>query len=161
MKKEMERDILSDAAVLSVIVSLILLFVFEIAYGQPPGLQGPAGLDGQSGLHFRAAHAEGPCEPQAVPPPEAYRACRDRDPGSTARFTAPSGEVITGTCREEEGGQLVLIPDPLGDMELAGGPHPPACCGDEPFPMPGECGDPFPFSFPWEWEDFGRMGFMD
>ncbi len=63
----------------------------------------------------------------------------------------------------------MLIPDPPGDMELAGGPHPPACCGDEPFPMPGECGDPFPFSFrgsgrisaEWvSWIEARRMGAM-
>lgn len=43
------------------------------------------------------------------PPPEAYKACKDKRTGETASFINPHGETLTGTC-EQEGNQLVLRP---------------------------------------------------
>jgi hypothetical protein len=51
------------------------------------------------------------------PPPEAYKACEGKSPGSSAQFINPRGETVKGTC-EEEDGKLVLRPDALkGDRQ--------------------------------------------
>jgi hypothetical protein len=44
------------------------------------------------------------------PPLEAFKACEGRPAGSTAQFTNPRGETVTGTCRSD-GERLVLRPD--------------------------------------------------
>ncbi len=44
------------------------------------------------------------------PPPEAYTACKGKNPGDVAQFIGPCGETVTGTC-EMEGDRLVLRPD--------------------------------------------------
>ncbi|MGV8080913.1 MAG: hypothetical protein AB2L22_12765 [Syntrophales bacterium] len=157
----MKKEIMKDAVALSIIVTLVLLFVFEIAWGQPPGLQGPGRLDGEDVFCPGESDAGMPCHVPAGPPPEAYRACRDAKLGSISGFTAPWGETITGVCRRDENGWLVLIPDPPEDVELAGAPHPPACCEEEPDPIPGEWEDMRPFPPPWGGKGFGCMGFMD
>jgi signal transduction histidine kinase len=46
-----------------------------------------------------------------APPPEAYKACEDKRPGSSAQFVDPRGETVKGTC-EEEDGKLVFRADP-------------------------------------------------
>ncbi len=43
------------------------------------------------------------------PPPEAYKACEGKSAGMVAEFTDPRGEILKGTC-EEENGKLVLRP---------------------------------------------------
>jgi hypothetical protein len=61
------------------------------------------------------------------PPPEAYKACEGKTEGSTAQFTSPHGEKITGTCMIADG-RLVLRPDrPSGDSrDKRRGPPPEA-----------------------------------
>jgi hypothetical protein len=44
------------------------------------------------------------------PPSEAYKACEGKSAGSSAQFTKPDGETVTGTCRIADG-RLVLRPD--------------------------------------------------
>lgn len=60
----------------------------------------PAAADGSVSHHGRGFG----------PPPEAYKACEGKTAGSTAQFTTPRGETITGTC-VDRGGRLVLRPD--------------------------------------------------
>jgi hypothetical protein len=46
------------------------------------------------------------------PPPEAYSACEGKDAGDIAELETPEGDLMTGTCVEDEDGeQLVLRPD--------------------------------------------------
>lgn len=51
------------------------------------------------------------------PPPEAYTACEGKSAGSLAQFVDPRGEMVKGTC-EEEDGKLVLRPDHHKDGRL-------------------------------------------
>jgi hypothetical protein len=44
------------------------------------------------------------------PPPEAFAACEGKSEGSTAQFSKPDGETVSGTCRVADG-RLVLRPD--------------------------------------------------
>jgi hypothetical protein len=146
----MQREIMKDLVALGIIISLLVLFVFEIAHGQPPGRQGMAGLDGKNGPHCGGLDADDPCDPPPGPPPEAFRACQDREPGSASRFTAPGGEVIRGTCRDEGWGRLVLVPDGPEGMEAGGGPCPLLPCDDDPLALADECGDPLLPPVPWD-----------
>ncbi len=157
----MKKEIMKDAVALSIISTLVLLFIFEIAWGQTPGLREPDCLAGESGPCCGEAGAGMPCHVPAGPPPEAYRACRDAKSGSVSGFTGTWGETIAGVCRRDESGRLVLIPDPPEDVEMAGAPHPPACCEEEPDPVPGEWEDRCPVPPPWRGRGFGHMGFMD
>jgi hypothetical protein len=157
----MKKEIMKDAVALSIIFTLVLLFVFEIAWGQPPGLQGPGCLDGKNICDPGEVEDGMPGGFPPGPPPEAYRACWAAKPGSVSGFTAPWGETITGVCRRGESGRLVLIPEPPEDGELAGAPLPPACCEEEPEPVPGEWEDRCPVPPPCRGRGFGHMGFMD
>ncbi|NPU83863.1 MAG: hypothetical protein HPY65_05190 [Syntrophaceae bacterium] len=157
----MKKEIMKDAALVGVILALVLLFVFEIAWGQTPGLREPDCLAGENGPCPDEADDGMPCDFTAGPPPEAYQACKGTESGSISGFTALWGETITGVCRRDENGRLVLIPDPPEDAELAEAPHPSACCEEEPEAIPGEWEDMCPFPPPWSERGFGRMGFMD
>ncbi|HOI73355.1 MAG TPA: hypothetical protein PLO63_04335 [Syntrophales bacterium] len=157
----MKKEIMKDAVALSIIFTLVLLFVFEIAWGQTPGLREPDCLAGVNGPCPGEADDGMPCHVPAGPPPEAYRACEGAKPGSISGFTALWGETIIGVCRRDESGRLLLIPDPPEDWELAGNTLPPACCEEEPEPIPGEWGGMCPVPPPWREQGFGRMGFMD
>ncbi len=61
------------------------------------------------------------------PPPEAFKACEGKSAGSTAQFTNPRGETVTGTCRSD-GERLVLRPDraPGNSQDGRRGPPPEA-----------------------------------
>ncbi len=61
------------------------------------------------------------------PPPEAFKACEGKTAGSTAQFTGPGGETVTGTCRSD-GERLVLRPDrnPGNSRDGRRGPPPEA-----------------------------------
>ncbi|RWX52511.1 hypothetical protein VU01_100416 [Candidatus Electrothrix marina] len=48
------------------------------------------------------------------PPPEAYTACKGKQPGEKASFTGPMGHAVSGTCEQQGGGRLFLRPDHLG-----------------------------------------------
>lgn len=48
--------------------------------------------------------------PRFGPPPEAFKACDGKTAGSTAQFTNPRGETVTGTCTSD-GERLVLRPE--------------------------------------------------
>jgi len=65
--------------------------------------------------------------PRFGPPPEAFRACEGKTAGSTAQFTNPRGETVTGLCRSD-GERLVLRPDrnPGNSREGRSGPPPEA-----------------------------------
>ncbi len=56
---------------------------------------------------------EGPSHPEdgarQRPPEGAYKACEGKAAASEASFTDPRGEVLTGTC-EEDNGKMVLRP---------------------------------------------------
>lgn len=52
------------------------------------------------------------------PPPEAYTACDGKNSGDRSQLTTPRGEVLTGSCEEDQEGKLVLRPDrPKGDRQ--------------------------------------------
>ncbi len=147
----MKKFIAKDVAALAVAIAMLMMLMLNLAYGQTsaPEVQGqesPAGPDGRlaAGDGFR-----GPGHP-AVPPPEAFDACKDKTAGSAAQFTTPRGETIQGTCREK-GDRLVLVPDRPEGRKLAARPCPPPPCNcPPPMPMPPPCcGCPPP---PWEWE---------
>jgi len=157
----MKKEIMKDAAVVGIILMLVLLFVFEIAWGQPPGLREPDRFTGENSPCCGEASAGMPGEFPLGPPPEAYRACRDAKMGSLSGFIDPWGEVVTGVCRRDENGRLVLILDPPEDVELAGAPLPPACCEEEPEPVPGVWEGMYPVPPSWRGKGFGRMGFME
>lgn len=50
-----------------------------------------------------------PREGRRGPPPEAYKACEGKGAKSEAQFTNPHGEIVKGTC-EDENGKMVLRP---------------------------------------------------
>jgi len=65
--------------------------------------------------------------PRFGPPTEAFKACEGKTEGSTAQFTGPDGETVTGTCRRADG-RLVLRPDrpPGNSRDGRRGPPPEA-----------------------------------
>lgn len=73
-----------------------------------------------------------------APPPEAYRACEGKIPGSEAQFVDPRGETLRGTC-EPDNGRLVLRPYRRTDgrpEQVQGGP------GDRPTSPPPRSDQP-------------------
>lgn len=56
------------------------------------------------------------------PPPEAYTVCEGKSVGDTAEFESPRGDVVTGTC-EQENDKLVLRPDNPPERDSDGGPR--------------------------------------
>lgn len=148
----MKTNIIKDAAALIVSISVLLLLIFNLAYGQTPGSHDPPGSPCErDGLRPNGADFEGHGHP-----PEAYSACKDKTAGSASQLTTPWGETIKGTCREE-GGKLVLIPGRVEGVKMARRPCPPPRCWCDPFPMPQGCGDLFPLPLPPEWEDIDMI----
>ena len=97
----MKTNIMRDAAVLIVSISVLLLLIFNLAYGQTPGSHDPPGSPSErDGLRPSGADFKGHGHPPAGPPPEAYSACKDKTAGSASQLTTPWGETIKGTCRE-------------------------------------------------------------
>jgi hypothetical protein len=81
------------------------------AFGQPPG----------------GGHHQGP-------PPEALKACEGKSPGDTVEIQTPHGQMISGTCREMQDGQLAAVPQG-GPQGRLSGPPPEAfkaCEGKKP-----------------------------
>ena len=139
-------NIMKDVAMLIVSISVLLLLIFNLAYGQTPGFQDPGSPCERDGLRPSGADFEGHGHPPVGPPPEAYSVCKDKTAGSASQFTTPWRETIRGTCREE-GGKLVLIPDRPEGVKMAKRPCPPPRCWCDPFPMPQGCGGLFPPPF--------------
>jgi hypothetical protein len=70
---------------------------------------GTCGMDGER-LVLRPDRPRGNSQDKRrSPPPEAYRACEGRSTGSEAQFVNPRGEIVKGTCQEQEG-KLLLRP---------------------------------------------------
>lgn len=55
------------------------------------------------------------------PPQEAVDACHDKSEGASVQMTSPSGESLSGTCRQQ-GGVLAAVPERSGAPLGAGGP---------------------------------------
>jgi hypothetical protein len=71
------------------------------------------------------------------PPPEDYTACHGKTAGSVAELISPRGDKISGICREDANGKLVLRPDHAPGGGQNGHPGPPpeayaACTGKTP-----------------------------
>ncbi|RWX47853.1 hypothetical protein VT98_11963 [Candidatus Electrothrix communis] len=47
------------------------------------------------------------------PPSEAYTACEGKQPGKKASFVTQTGNTISGQCKQQQDGRLILIPDHL------------------------------------------------
>jgi len=47
------------------------------------------------------------------PPLEAYTACEGKQPGEKASFVTRTGNTISGQCKQQQDGRLILIPDQL------------------------------------------------
>ena len=152
----MNINIMKDVAALIVSISVLLLLIFNLAYGQTLGSQDPGSPCEWDGLRPGGADFEGHGHPPVGPPPEAYSVCKDKKAGSASQLTTPWGETVRGTCREE-GDKLVLIPDRPEGVKIAIRPCPPPRCGCDPFPMPMGCGGLFPPPLPPEWEDIDMI----
>jgi len=154
--KKMKTNILKDVAALIVSIAVLLLLIFNLAYGQTQGSQDPGSPCERDGLRPSGADFKGHGHPPVGPPPEAYSACKDKTAGSASQLTTPWGETIKGTCREEWG-KLVLIPDRPEGVKMARCHCPPPRCWCDPFPMPQGCGGRFPPPLPPEWEDIDMI----
>lgn len=153
---KMNTNIMKDAAALIVSISVLLLLIFNLAFGQTPGSQYPGSPCERDGLRPGGVDFEGHGHPPVGPPPEAYSACKDKMAGSASRLITPWGETVRGTCREE-GGKLVLIPDRPEGVKMAMRPCPPPRCWCDLFPMPQGCGGLFPPPLPPEREDIDMI----
>ena len=147
MKKQVVRELLA----LAVSVSVLLLLIFSLAYGQTPGSPEPGRACDQDGRPARGIDFKGHGYPPVGPPPEAYSACKDKEAGSAAQLVTPWGETLKGTCRQMDG-KLVMIPELPEGMKMATrpAPPPPCCCGCAFLP-PG-CGGQYPPPPP-DWEE--------
>jgi len=47
------------------------------------------------------------------PPLEAYTACEGKQPGEEASFVTQMGNTISGQCKQQQDGRLILMPDQL------------------------------------------------
>lgn len=129
----MNTNIMKDAAALIVSITVLLLLIFNLAYGQTPDFQDPGTPCERDGLRPSGASFEGHRHPPVGPPPEAYSACNNKMAGTVSQFTTPRGETIKGTCRKV-GGELVLIPDRHEGVKMVRRPCPPPRCKCDPFP---------------------------
>ena len=94
------------------ILFCLLFLMVGSAYGDPAAPRGTEGSQIRQGGGGEFAPQGGP---RVGPPPEAFKACEGKTAGSTAQFTGPDGDTVTGTCRIADG-RLVLRPDrPRGD----------------------------------------------
>jgi hypothetical protein len=89
------------------ILLCLLLFAVGSAYGDQTALHGTEGTQFRQAGGGELAPQRGP---RFGPPSEAFKACEGKAEGSTAQFTSPEGETITGICRIADG-RLVLRPD--------------------------------------------------
>jgi hypothetical protein len=106
-----------------IIVLISMLFLVEgTAYGDPAA---PRGTDGSQIRQDGEGEFTPQGGPRFGPPPEAFKACEGKKAGSTAQFTGPDGETITGICRIADG-RLVLRPDRPRENSRDGRRGPPA-----------------------------------
>jgi hypothetical protein len=88
------------------LVTVLFILLATVVFAAPPSPGDEGTQIGQGGT--------GESSPQGArrqgPPPEAYTACEGKTAGSTAQFTAPNGETVSGTCTLD-GGKLVLRPN--------------------------------------------------
>jgi hypothetical protein len=130
---KMKKQIVMDTLAVILSISVLMLLLFNLAYGQTPGSQesgSPWEQDGQR----PDGEKQGGHGPSLVgPPPEAYSACKDKAAGSASQLITPWGETIKGTCSQKEG-KLVLVPDRPEGMTKNWHPCPPPPCGRDSFP---------------------------
>ena len=142
-------------------ISLILLTIFNIAYGEMPDYRKLSAACGQDNDPPWPRPEDCNGHQSGGPPQEAYLACRDKVSGNESRFVTPWGETITGVCRERDGVRF-LVPYRFSDIGMIDLLYPPPECGCGPFSIIPDCESPLFYPpFPPDWMDEWIDNWMD